>query len=119
MGVVGGVEMRWGGVEQMSMSKAMYELNKAVPEMNLRDVDACLHWMNTEMKGEWKGAQKKLWGRLKRREEELLGKKVGSGLVRHGGVKALSVDEAKLLDETRRLRQKLREAGLNPDEAVA
>ena len=92
----------------MSMSKAMYELNKAVPEMNLGDVDACLHWMNTEMKGEWKGAQWKLWGRLKRREEELLGRKVGSGLIRHGGVRGLSVDEAKLLDETRRLRQMLR-----------
>lgn len=92
----------------MSMSKAMYELNKAVPEMNLRDVDACLHWMNTEMKGEWKGAQKKLWGRLKRREEELLGKGIGSGLVRQGKVKVMTPEEAKLLDEVRRLKAELR-----------
>ena len=68
------------------------------------------------VEGEWKGAQRKLWGRLKRRQEELLGRGIGSGLPKQGGVKALSVEEAKLLDETRRLRQRLREAGLNPDE---
>ena len=95
----------------MSMSKAMYELNKAVPEMNLSEVDACLHWMNTEMDGDWKGAQKKLWGRLKRRQEELLGRGVGSGMPRQGGVKVLSVEEAKLLDEVRRLRAELRRRG--------
>ena len=95
----------------MSMSKAMYELNKAVPEMNLSEVDACLHWMNTEMDGDWKGAQKKLWGRLKRRQEELLGRKVGGGLVRQGKVKVMTPEEAKLLDEVRRLRAELRRRG--------
>ena len=103
--------MRWGGVEQMSMSKAMYELNKAVPEMNLSEVDACLHWMNTEMDGDWKGAQKKLWGRLKRRQEELLGRGIGSGLVRQGKVKVMTPEEAKLLDEVRKLRAELRSRG--------
>ena len=103
--------MRWGAVEQVSMGKGMYKMNMAVPEMNLGEVDACLHWMSTELRGEWKGAQRKLWGRLKRRQEELLGRGVGSGMPRQGGVKVLSGEEAKLLDEVRRLRAELRRRG--------
>ena len=103
--------MRWGAVEQVSMGKGMYKMNMAVPGMNLEEVDACLHWMSTELRGEWRGAQKKLWGRLKRRQEELLGRGVGSGMPRQGGVKVLSVEEAKLLDEVRRLRAELRRRG--------
>lgn len=98
-------------MEQVSMGKGMYKMNVAVPEMNLEEVDACLHWMSTELRGEWKGAQKKLWGRLKRRQEELLGRGIGSGMPKQGSVKVLTVQEAKLLDEVRRLRAELRRRG--------
>lgn len=103
--------MRWGVVEQVSMGKGMYKMNMAVPEMNLEEVDACLHWMRTELRGEWKGAQRKLWGRLKRRQEELLGRGIGSGMPKQGSVKVLTVQEAKLLDEVRRLKAELRRRG--------
>jgi len=103
--------MRWGAVEQVSMGKGMYKMNMAVPEMNLEEVDACLHWMSTELRGEWKGAQKKLWGRLKRRQEELLGRGIGSGMPKQGSVKVLTVEEARLLDEVRRLKAELRRRG--------
>ena len=103
--------MRWGAVEQVSMGKGMYKMNMAVPEMNLEEVDACLHWMSTELRGGWKGAQKKLWGRLKRRQEELLGRGIGSGMPKQGSVKVLTAEEARLLDEVRRLKAELRRRG--------
>lgn len=102
--------MRWGVVDQMSMGRQLYELNEAVPEMNLKEVDATLYWMSTEVK-QWKGAHKKLWGRLKRRQEELLGLSVGSGLPRQGRVRTLSKEEAEKLDELRRLKAELRGKG--------
>ena len=52
-----------------------------------------------------------MWGRLKRRQEELLGKGIGSGLVRQGKVKVMTPEEAKLLDEVRKLRAELRRRG--------
>jgi hypothetical protein len=102
--------MRWGAVDQMSMGRQLYELNNAAPGMNLKEVDATLHWMSTEVK-QWKGAHRKLWGRLKRRQEELLGLSVGSGLPRQGRVRTLSKEAAEKLDELRRLKAEPRGKG--------
>ena len=65
--------MQWSKVSSLSLSKQMYYLCKLVPEMNSHEVKDTLHWLQVGYKGPWSGGVKKLYGRLKRREEELMG----------------------------------------------
>ena len=107
----------WSEVSYERCGKALGDMARAVPFMNLDEVDEALVWMRSEWKG-LRAGKKMVWGRLMRRQEQLLGKKVGSGMKKAGPVMVLTVEAAAAVDEARRLRAKLRAAGINPDEGV-
>ena len=76
--------------------------------MNLQEVDETLLWMTEEWKRLGQG-RKLVWGRLKKRQRELLG--VQGGPPRNGPVVHLTAESAALLDEVRRLKAELRSKG--------
>lgn len=96
--------LQWSEVSYERSGKVLGDIARLVPEMNLREVDETREWMRENWKGLRHG-RKMLWGRLKRREEELLGRKPGSGVIGDGTVVTLSAEQAALLDEVRRLRK--------------
>jgi hypothetical protein len=105
----------WSEVSYERCGKALGDMARVVPHMSLQEVDEALLWLRSEWKG-LRAGKKMVWGRLKRRQEELLGKKLGSGTGKAGPVLVMTVEAAAAMDEARRLRQKLRAAGINPDE---
>ena len=100
--------MQWSEVSYERVGKVVGDIAKLVPEMNLREVDETREWLR-EHWGVLRQGKKMLWGRLKRREEELLGRKPGSGRPGGGVVKVLTAEQARLLDEVRRLRKENQE----------
>jgi len=103
--------LQWSEVSYERVGKVVGDIAKLVPEMSLREVDETREWLRENWDA-LKQGRKMLWGRLKRREEELLGRKPGSGRPGSGVVRVLTAEQAKLLDEVRRLRkenQELRE----------
>jgi hypothetical protein len=74
--------------------------------MNLKEVDETLFWMREEW-GNLGHGRKMVWGRLKKRQRELLG--IQGGPPRSGPVVHLTVESAALLDEVRRLKAELQE----------
>ena len=106
----------WSEIDVTKVGAVMAGIGKMVPEMNLQEVDETLVWLKEEwLKCGGKVGKKMLWGRLKRRQEELLGKGLGSGRPKPGVVVVLSAEAAAERDENRRLRARLRAAGVNPD----
>ena len=65
--------MQWKKVDSLSLSRQMYHLCMLVPEMNSYEVRETLEWLQGEYRGRFNGGARKLYGRLKRREEELMG----------------------------------------------
>ena len=57
----------------MHLSNKMYHLCALVPEMNAVEVRETLEWLKSEYKGAFNGGAKRLYGRLMKREEELMG----------------------------------------------
>jgi len=85
--------------------------------MNLKEVDEVREWVRENWMTLGETGRKLLWSRVKRREEELLGRRLGKPLPAKGRV--MDGNEAKGMDEYRRLRQVLRDQGINPDKALA
>jgi hypothetical protein len=98
----------WSEVDAGRCGKVMRDVAVAVPFMSLREVDETLRWMKEEWMRLGVG-RKMVWGRLKRREEELLGRKLGSGRERPGAVVTMTVEQAKELDRLRAENRRLRE----------
>jgi hypothetical protein len=101
-------KLHWGEVKQGMVGKVIGDIAKLVPHMNMREVDETREWLR-EHWGSIKQGKKLLWARLKRREEELLGRKPGSSRRQDGTVRVLTVEQAQLLDENRRLRKENQE----------
>ena len=103
----------WSEIDVTKVGAVMGGIGKMVPEMSLREVDETLLWLREEWgNGGDRAGKKMLWGRLKRRQEELLGKGLGSGRERPGRVVTMTLEQAKELDrlrvENRRLREEAR-----------
>lgn len=96
--------MQWSEVSYERSGKLMGDMAVLVPEMSLKEVDETLDWLR-ENWGSIRQGKKLLWGRLKRRQEELLGRRAGSGRIGGGVVRVLTREQAELLDEVRRLRR--------------
>ena len=106
----------WSEIDVTKVGAVMAGIGKMVPDMNLQEVDETLVWLKEEWRrGGDRAGKKMLWGRLKRRQEELLGKGLGSGRPKPGVVVVLTAEAAAERDENRRLRARLRAAGVNPD----
>ena len=113
----GVVMVSWSKVSYERCGKKLGDLARVVPYMNLKEVDETLEWMG-ENWAVLKQGKKMVWGKLKRRQEELLGRKLGGDKPRPGPVVVLTVDQAKLMDEVRMLRECLRAAGHPLDSVV-
>lgn len=51
----------------------MYHLCMLVPDMNSHEVQETLNWLKHEYRGAFNGGAKRLYGRLMKRQEELMG----------------------------------------------
>lgn len=103
----------WREVNVGKVGKMVGDVAGAIPFMNLKEVDATKLWLRDSWDSLPASGRKLLWSRAKRREEELLGRPLGKPM--SGGVRVMTSGEAEALDEVRRLRQRLRERGDNPD----
>jgi len=100
----------WSEIDVTKVGAVMAGIGRMVPEMNLQEVDETLLWLKEEWRrGGDRAGKKMLWGRLKRRQEELLGKGLGSGRERPGCVVTMTLEQAKELDRLRAENRRLRE----------
>ena len=80
-------------VNALHLSNTMYQLCKLVPDMNYVEVKDTLHWLKESYKGKFNGSQKRLYGALMRREEELMG--IPNRLGKPGRVRVYNMYDSK------------------------